>query len=213
MPGVGSSIDVDVVIDEVPPFLGFPNGGGTFGYGFNILYNPAVVEVTAKAPIATTSLIASSGATFLTSLSNSVPDADGDFKAVELDASGNDESGEGTLLRLTFTAVGIGISPITLTDTDAGNFDGVPDVYSSDTSEYTFGSVVSGMLYVGVSNPGPPQCNASPLFGSVGGAAELLVSHSDSEPSAGLWVALGIGAGSGVLLSAWVLSRRRVRVD
>ena len=198
IPGVGGTATIDVVVDSIPS--GPPND--IFGFGFNLLYNPAIVHVTAKASIPATSLIAAIPPSFIVTFSNSLPDFDGDFQAVELDVSTNYESGPGTLIRLTFTAAGVGTSPITLTDTGGGDFDGIPDVYASDTSMYAFGSVQSGQIVVGSS------CGPQAL--GVGGFSELTVSGDSGGSPTPLEIGL---AGSALVLltsaASWTWLRRR----
>ena len=145
---VGQSVDVDVVVDAIPPLSG--GGGGIFGFGFDILYDPTVVQVTAKADLATTSLIASGGNAYTPySFTDASPDTDGDYQVAEADGSTNYESGAGTIIRLTLTAIGAGTSQLHLDDIGGGDFVPPPDVYAADTQAYSIAHVRDAQVVVG----------------------------------------------------------------
>ncbi len=160
---VGESVDVDVVVDAIPPFDPGDNPdsinddiGGLVGLGFNILYISSVVNVTTRASFYTTSLLAAEPNSVIASAAGVLPDTDGDFKVSALDSYYPAESGPGTLIRLTLTAVGTGQSSITLSDTGAGDSDGIADLYAADTSVYFIQNIVKGVISVDEACPPPP---------------------------------------------------------
>jgi hypothetical protein len=156
-------------VQNVPPFQDPPFAGGIAGFAFNLLYDPAVVNVTSIAPISATSLIAS-GTDFIPwSFSEPPPDSDGNLKVVELDLSTTYESGDGVLIRITFAAVGTGTSPLILGDEASGTTvwadddDGNPAVYHADAEALPLASNQSGQIVVGDSCLSPtPSSTPAP---------------------------------------------------
>lgn len=120
---VGQTAVVDLVADQVP-------ADGMGGFETDVLYNPAIVKVTA---VQGSFLLASSGSSSISSFSNTVPDTDGDFRTSFLDSSTSYESGEGILVRLTFQAVATGKTTLSTADLSYGL--PFPSVYSPDTSQ------------------------------------------------------------------------------
>lgn len=137
LPGVGATQTIDVVVDQVPD-------GGMSGFGMNILYNPAVLKITASD---TTQMLAAAGGYFPFSLGEPVPDTNGDFRIDIADLSPNYETGEGVLVRLTVEAVGTGTSSLTFDDLIG--FDGYPDVLGSDSVTYNINNLQSATVRVG----------------------------------------------------------------
>ena len=85
-----------------------------------------------------------------------MPDADGNFKVVELDVAATFESGAGRLYYFTVTSVGTaGVGILDLTDVvtvstlAGGDDDLIPDLYASDTTVYTPASVLDAVVSVG----------------------------------------------------------------
>lgn len=145
----------------------------------NILYTTGVgagaLRVTAKAA----PLAALDGKSILTNFATSlplggftdvVPDANGNFKIVELDVNDNYESGAGRLYYFTVTSVGTaGVGILDLTDMASGstiaggNYDLIPDLYgigASGVITYTPASVLDALVHVG--SPCPPPSATSP---------------------------------------------------
>lgn len=151
---VDQTVAVDVMVELLPPVFAFP-GAGLSGFGFNVLYNQAVVNATAEHPLTGISMLTSVGSSSITSSGDAFPDSDGDLKIVKLDGSTNYEYGSGTLIRLDFTGVAPGESTLTLGDTNAGNGDGIPNVYRSDGAAYEVGSLWSATIMVGSQCPTP----------------------------------------------------------
>lgn len=153
---VGGTATVDVVVDSIPTFDGAT--GGIAGYGFNILYDATKLQVSAKQPVASTSLIGVFPTSSITDNSVAVPNTSGNFKVIVTDSDFNYESGKGVLFRLTFTAIAIGTSTLDLNDFagDPGDDgDGVPGLYNSDTSSYPIGNVGDARIVVGGTCGGP----------------------------------------------------------
>jgi hypothetical protein len=224
IPSAGGTVTIDVVVDSIPVFDEGTFDGGLGGIGFNVTYNPAVVNVTAK-QVAGASLLAANPDSSITSFSNAVPDTDGDYKIAEADSGATYESGAGVLVRLTFTGVANGTSTIGVTDTDGGDGDTVPDLYSAITAPYTISNIVGGTIVVGGACPAGgggvvAGVNAAP-FPEDDGSAVLAANNAPVQP-AQLPAAggpLGVGsdghtwavvAGAGALMAlvaAFVLAR------
>lgn len=158
---VGEMATLDIVVDGVQPVVSSPHSPylarGIAGFAFDLTYNSAVLRVIAKAPVATTSLIAASGSYGVITQSNSVPDFDGNFKVFEGDSSSNIESGSGVLIRLTVQAMGVGITNVVADDVGAGDHDGLPDVYDYAGGSYPVSSAGKAKIIVGAGS-----CGATP---------------------------------------------------
>ena len=102
----GASVVVDVVVDAIPadrPLTAFQ---------FDLLYDPAIVNVAANDPAM---LLAANAGSDPYNVSESVPGSDGDFVVGILDAGFSPgETGPGVLSRLTLTAVGSGVTSLSL---------------------------------------------------------------------------------------------------
>lgn len=153
---VGEKVAIDVVVELLPPVFAFPEAGLS-GFGFNILYDQAIVSPTAEFPLAGISMLTNVGASSITSSGDPFPDSDGDLKIVKLDSSTNYEYGSGTLIRLEFTGVAAGDSTLTLGDTNAGDGDGVPNIYRSDGAIYDIGFLGPAHIIVDGACPTPSQ--------------------------------------------------------
>lgn len=223
IPSVGGTVVIDVVVDSIPPFDGGTFDGGLGGLGFNVTYDPAIVSVTAK-QVAGASLLAANPDSSITSFSNAVPDSDGDYKVAEADSGATYESGAGVLVRLTFTGVANGTSPIGVTDTDGGDGDGVPDLYSAITAPYTISNIVGGSIVVGSACAGGggtvAGANAAP-FAEDDESAVLAANSAPVQPAqlpaaggplgvgsdTSTWVALAAAGAVVALAAAFVLAR------
>jgi hypothetical protein len=189
-------VTIDIVIDSVPPFDSINFAGGISGFALNLLYNPAVVNVTAKAPLSGSSIIAGPPSFTSASQTEGAPEAtpDGNYKIFEGDNSVNFESGAGVLIRLTLTAVGAGTSNLTLDDTTSGstafgdNGDHIPGIYDANADKYPLGNVIGGQVVVdgacpaSASGPGPVVAAAQQAPRLVADAIAPLA----SEASAGM---------------------------
>ena len=151
----GEQFEVDVFIRGVPPrdTKGDPAPGndtdGIIGFGFEMRYDPAVVQVTGA-----------DGSFLLTSAGNPIPfeiydplvDDDGFFRYDFVDLSLNIEHGDGVLVRLTLSAVGSGTSSLVLRDSSLG----VPHVHVlgiNAIESYRVEDNLPVTVYVG--GPGP----------------------------------------------------------
>ncbi|HEY5624871.1 MAG TPA: cohesin domain-containing protein [Dehalococcoidia bacterium] len=110
--GVGDTLTVDVTVDAVPEVS--DSKGGVRGFQFRLHYDPDVLRVI-KADYEM--LLAASDGSYLVSLGDDPPDEDGILVAGVADFGQEiaPESGPGVLGRVTFEALGAGVSPLTLT--------------------------------------------------------------------------------------------------
>ncbi|MEX1193646.1 MAG: cohesin domain-containing protein [Dehalococcoidia bacterium] len=120
---VGGTIDVDVIVDAVPPFVsGSPGNGGIAGYDFNFDYNPARTKVVSYNPVM---LLGANGGTIPIDFSETVPDTDGSFHLAFGDFGNQPpESGVGVVVRITLEGVSAGNSNLTMSSlllVDGGN--------------------------------------------------------------------------------------------
>jgi len=142
LPGIGTTLQFDVVIQGVPPSTGV-GGGGLGGFQMNLQYNQSVVQVSNYSA----AFMLQAGGPPLTPVSASepVPDADGNWQMSEFEVGGNYESGDGVLIRIELQAVGNGQSPLRLL---------AVTVFDSQGSPYTIGQITDGSVFVG--SPCPP---------------------------------------------------------
>ena len=163
----GDSFDIDVVVKGVPAMppgpsgaAGVPTAGaGISAFGFNLHYNPAVMNVTA----AQDTLMLSAQSPFELIQGNYVesgppnpfPATSGDMSINFADISPNYESGDGVLSRLTIKATGVGRSDLTLDD----ETDGLPGpiVVESDSTAYVVSPLQSATITVGQPCESPPR--------------------------------------------------------
>jgi hypothetical protein len=135
---VGDTAVVDLVVDQVP-------ADGLLGIDTNVLYNPAIVRVTA---VQGDLMLAAGSGSSLVSFSEPVPDTNGDYRVSFMDTAVAYESGEGAVVRLTFQAVGTGKSVISAEDIAYGI--PYPSLYAPDTSQYPVVNNNGGTVAVGV---------------------------------------------------------------
>ncbi|MCH8345552.1 MAG: hypothetical protein IIC87_01330 [Chloroflexi bacterium] len=146
---VGDTLEIDVVVTGIPPYDPITNSGGVAGFQFDVLYDPAVVNVIGwDADM----MLAANGDPIWFSVTDpasaSEPDADGDFFVAQADLSVNLESGDGVLIRITLQAVGVGTSILDLTEILAPG-DGVPLIGGAGGSTYTPIAVHDAEITVG----------------------------------------------------------------
>ncbi len=132
----GASVTVDVVVDQVP-------AAGLTQFGFNLGYDPALLEVSDANP---NFMLKGQVPAFILDSSDFVPDTDGDFRGDVQDASANFETGDGVLMRLTLQAIGDGVSQLVLSNTSVLDPDGNP---------YAIDNVNLGQLAIGELCPEP----------------------------------------------------------
>jgi hypothetical protein len=141
----GQTFDIDLVMDSVP-------ATGVSGFGIDLVYDPAVLKVTARN---TTLLLNSTPPPgTIANFDNAPPDTDGDFEFFTVDLGGGVEtSGAGVLARITMQVVGPGTSALDITQDQYGN--GNPQVVGQDGNPYSIGTVQSGEVHVGSICPVP----------------------------------------------------------
>jgi hypothetical protein len=105
----GASLEVDVIVDAIP------EDRPLTAIQFELFYDPAIVHATA---IDYEMLIAANAFQAFVFLTNPLPDSDGFFLVGYNDADVNPESGPGVLTRITLTAVGTGVSNLSLVAID-----------------------------------------------------------------------------------------------
>jgi hypothetical protein len=148
----GQTFEVDIVTTSAPPLAAVST---------NLLYDPSVLNVTGVLwDLMLTHLQPAEPLPLVFPL----PDADGDYLAGILDQSENAEGGDGTILRLTFEAVGNGLTTIDLNDTSGADADGIPDVLGWDGVQVPYQNVVAadGTIAVGQACPGAPAPTPAP---------------------------------------------------
>lgn len=195
----GATFNVDVVIQGVTNIAGFQA---------DLLYNPAVLRVTA---VNYNFLLTTTG-TAVIDLGNSTPDTDGDFLMVAAMYSITPitgASGNGVLARVALQAVGSGSSPLNLTNVKMADANGI-SIPPTDANGFYIGPVNDASIVV---NP--------PCAVAVGGIAELpdvagtaLEEGDSSGSSAGLVGAVAAAALAGALVlggAAWYARKRWLR--
>jgi hypothetical protein len=137
IPAVGDTLEVDVVVQGVPPYDPESDSGALMGFQFNLLYDPTVVNVTAHDP---EMMLAADPESILIDISDAVPDMDGDWLAAAADLGKGEASGDGVLMRITLEAVGDGTSALQL--------DGVKMV-GHPIEPYPISGILDGEVVVG----------------------------------------------------------------
>jgi streptogramin lyase len=127
----GTTFDVDVVVQDLP---------GLDGYQLDLLYSPSVLSITAIE----TGLFLGPGAI---DFSDSVPDSDGHVLLLSANMEGPARGGSGVLARVTFQAVGSGLTRIKLANVILGQSGGKA-IGDSDGDNFFDGPVVDAFLAV-----------------------------------------------------------------
>jgi streptogramin lyase len=127
----GTTFDVDVVVQDLP---------GLDGYQLDLLYAPSVLTITAIE----TGLFLGPGAI---DFSDSVPDSDGHVLLLSANMEGPARVGGGVLARVTFQAVGSGLTRIKLANVILGQSGGKA-IGDSDGDKFFDGPVVDAFLAV-----------------------------------------------------------------
>ena len=162
----GQGFDVDVYVTGVPVASG--GAGGLIGFSYNLLFDPAVVQVTA---VDDNFLIAAGGEASPYEVidgdgtaggnSDPLPGTTGNVRIDYLDLSSSVESGSGVLSRVTLRALGPGRSDLQITD-QIENAD-APTIVSSAAEStsgsggtYPIASVQNALITVGEPCQAPP---------------------------------------------------------
>ena len=178
---------VDIVVDSIDPSDGL---GGIEG---DLIYDPGIVRIVG---LDGNFMVVASGYGSASILSDSLPDADGDFALGIVNGSDpHPESGVGVLGRLTLDCVGVGTTILHLAYTLAG--EPKPRILRVNGSLIPITTVQDATI----------TCVAP-----VGGDVTLAVSTDTGSRLAFGWlVASGLLLASGVAtLAGWRLSRRRI---
>ncbi len=156
----GEFVTVDIVVDDVPE-------PGVQSFGTDILYDPTVLEVTA---VDGNLLLVAQGGTLIT-FAGPLPDSDGVYRweAADLGGPSAYETGPGVFLRVTFRAVGPGISPIVLSDEIQG--DGTPDAYYEGGIPFLINDLRSATIGVDEDCPSPADVSVTSV--SVNAPAQM----------------------------------------
>jgi len=139
---VNETFTVDVVVPNlVEPGLG--------GFGANVVYDPTVLRVLAYNK---DMMVAANPSYVPWSSIDPMPDVDGNFRFDFADISGlTGEQGEGILIRITFEALGEGVTILDLTDTTAS---GQVLLVAPTGAEYPLSYIRDAEIVVGGSCPG-----------------------------------------------------------
>lgn len=150
----GDTFDIDVVVRGVPatpaPGAG-PLTVGLASFGFNIHFDPAVVNITG----AVNSLMLGGDSAFQAVQANYVdggnpnpfPATSGDTRIDFVDLSSHYESGDGVLSRLTIKAIGTGRTDVTLNDETLGGQ--APELLRADAKAYKISQLQNAAIAVG----------------------------------------------------------------
>jgi hypothetical protein len=155
---VGASLNIDVVVDEIPP-------EASDGFQFGLLFDPSIVHVTGYD---IEQLLASGGATQPVDFSadpnvdgketgdeDTVPEgSDGSFTVALADFGPNSESGKGVLARITLSSVGQGIVTLSLSNLLINNAPG-SDPGNSTSAELPVQFIQDAQVAVGQPCSGP----------------------------------------------------------
>lgn len=145
--GPNDTLQIDVTVKGVPPFDPGTFSGGIAGFGFDLLYDPTVIKVTA---VDLDFLHASAGARIPFDIIDPLPDTDGVFRFDSGDLSQNFESGDGVLARIALQAVGTGASILRLAYATSPYYDpDPPAVMDASATIYEVTSVRDAAVSVG----------------------------------------------------------------
>lgn len=178
---IDSSGTNELEIDIVLPDPGIPTDVGIKGYQANLLYDPAVVNVTAEDP---NLLLSQAQGSLLLPLSDFLPDTDGDYLAavadrgeqVQIQPEGSIETGPGVLSRITLTGVSKGTTDLTLTNVILVGIDNNP---------IPLRSVLSAAVSVDTACEPPPVSAPSPGTGTGSPTAPGAGTPQPGTPGAG----------------------------
>jgi Thrombospondin type 3 repeat/Cohesin domain len=133
---VGSSFNIDIVIQNVTSISGFQA---------DILYNPAIVNVTGV----DYHFLLASTLVGVVDVGDSVPDSDGTFVLAAVQFPSAAAAGSGVLARVTLQAVGGGVSSLDLASVKLTDGLGNPIPPSDSTTHVYLGPINSGSVNVG----------------------------------------------------------------
>jgi hypothetical protein len=186
---VGDTFDVDVWVEDVP--AASDSSGGVAGWGYNLLFDPKVLEITA---VDNKSQMASFGGP-----------PGGTFEVIDADAANGPQtvellpattgnlrvdflilappsgypSGSGVMSRLTVKAISSGTSDVTLADTTLSSL-AAPQIFAVGGDQYPVASVQNGIVAVGQPCSGAP----TPLVAGSGGLPSVEEQAGVTPPAA-----------------------------
>ena len=145
---VGSTVAVDVVVDEISDLDG--NGGtscvqgeepgcGLSGLQLELVYDPQRVRVVGIDP---NQLLCANGCPNRVSGTEKLPDDDGVFWVDEGDAESEPETGEGVLVRIVLECLSEGETPLALDHPQTG----IPQIFDTAGGPYAVSEVVGASL-------------------------------------------------------------------
>lgn len=155
---VGETLQVDVVIKGVPPVTEDLQFLGIAGWGYNLHYDPAVINVTA----AENNMMLNANAPFEFVMANytqggganPLPATSGNMRIDFADISEDYEDGDGVLSRLTLTAVGPGTTTLRL-DSEVDS-EPAPSIYQVAGTPYGISELQDAVVIVGSDCDGVP---------------------------------------------------------
>lgn len=211
----GDAFIVDIVIQDMEDLL---------AWELPVTYDPDVLEVTGR-DVTQQFQSANPGSQVL-DLSDEVPDGDGRYELQAADTGDppSPDSGSGTLVRLTLTAIGEGVSPLSIAPVDidgeggpdrgillrASGADGLTSIVGDDDGDSIFdGPALDGEIRVGRSCTGADSENVVQTVD--GGTDQDTGDDDDTDGGSGaaVVVAATLAAVAAVAVLAFVVLRRR----
>lgn len=200
----GDSFDIDIVIRDVEDLL---------AWELYFEYDPTIVEIL-KRDVRLFQSANRGSAVY--DVSEPLPDDDGLYRLAAADTADpvSPDSGSGVLARLSFVAIGPGVSTASLARRDL-NGDGKLDIgpflrntdaepIGDDDGDTLFDNV-SGAAQIAVDSPCPPETSSTPL-------ATDTASSDSGNPTVYI-LGLGLGAAALAVVSVLlILFKRRARV-
>jgi hypothetical protein len=165
------TVAVDIVVSGVPNTIAGSGAGPNIqGFDMDLIYNPAIVRVSALPANACAGgppgnldmqYAGTPGGSHSTT-TDGTPDSDGDFFMSEADFGATGESGPGILIRLSLQGVAPGLSPLTLQYTLLAQ--AFPNIYDNTGGQgvYTIDTNDPSLIVVGGSCTATPTLTPSP---------------------------------------------------
>jgi hypothetical protein len=192
---VGDTMDVDIVVRGVPPFDPTTYTNGIGAYGTNLLFDPAILQVSKVQTFDGPTILKAGGTPIpfvildyaynpspsgVDSVRNDPPGTTGDTRIDVVDLSQHYESGDGVLTRVTLQAVGSGKSRLDLTDLITRNPE--PQILMAGSFQYkvrhSSATAIVGDGSCSAPTPGPiptPQLITATPYGPPAGFAKVRI--------------------------------------
>ena len=179
---LNAPFNINVVVDRIPTGSA-PDGdsGGLFGVGFELIFNPAFIQVTAGSAGPGNVLHASSNTAgcgapgtnpSILDVFDGAPDTDGSFRADTIDLSGFEESPTGRVTTIQIECIAAGTSTLTLTDTSTGGGNNMGVLGDSGAVVYSDGVSFPYVEYEATVNCVPGATFGAARVASAGLAAD-----------------------------------------